>query len=204
MTALHARPRMNDSLLTRLSILIGIANPDDAISWERFYARYQSVVIAYCQSKGLNREDANDVSQRVFIQIAEDIGGFQHTGKPGSFRSWLFQATRWRIVDLFRKKNPAAPGDDLDDEHPAPSDTDEVWQTEWKKAWLARALEELCKRVKPHQYQAFVQVELEGMDPADVARFHGVSRTTVYIWSHRFRRHLRQIMDKFDRANKWL
>jgi RNA polymerase sigma factor (sigma-70 family) len=202
---------MSDTLLTRLSLLFRIRDPDDNRSWHQFHARYQPVVVGYCRSKGLNQEDADDVCQIVFVHVARKIADFRHSGKAGSFRSWLFRVTRWRIQDRFRRNEstdqgraPQVSGDDPEfvdiESYPSAPETDPVWEKEWNKARLARALDELRGQVKPHQYQAFIQVELENVDPAEVARFHGVSRATVYVWSNRLKHRLKRIMDNFERG----
>jgi DNA-directed RNA polymerase specialized sigma24 family protein len=38
------------------------------------------------------------------LAVAKKISEFEHAGRRGSFRAWLYQQTRWRIADQFRDR----------------------------------------------------------------------------------------------------
>src|SRR5882757_5746859 len=98
------RPISDDTLRTRVSLINRVKNLTDDRSWSEFFARYQHIVQSLARSRGLSEHEAEDVVQEVFKRIAETIGEFSLAPRPGSFRSWLFQLTRWRADDKMRQK----------------------------------------------------------------------------------------------------
>ena len=90
------RPIPDDTLRTRVSLINRVKNLADDRSWTEFFARYQRIVQSVARSRGLSEHEAEDVMQEVFMRVAETIGKFSLAPRPGSFRSWLFQLTRWR------------------------------------------------------------------------------------------------------------
>ena len=68
--------------------------------------RYSSRIYQLALRHTKNREDAEEVTQDVFRRVAEKIHEFESQPRPGSFRTWLSNLTRWRIIDKFRAQRP--------------------------------------------------------------------------------------------------
>ena len=110
----------------------------------------------------------------------------------GSFKMWLWNITRWRINDQFRrrKKDTAAAGDP-DGEDPrhalenypgnAGEEFEAVWEREWQKNVIKAAAERVKQKVTPKQFQIFECNVLRGMDAGEVRRKLGVSMAQVYL-----------------------
>ena len=62
----------------------------------------KKMVYYLCYDLTGNREDANDLSQDVFIKVFQSIQSFQGTGK---FSSWLYRITLNEFISLKRKRN---------------------------------------------------------------------------------------------------
>jgi RNA polymerase sigma-70 factor (ECF subfamily) len=93
---------------------------------------------------------------------ARKIEGFKYDPAVCSFKSWMLQLTRWRIINQIKKRErdkvrlaprlsgsgetPAPPLEQILD--PAGFDLESIWGEEWEKNLLAAALE----RVKPFCY----------------------------------------------------
>src|SRR5690348_12549719 len=97
-------PPADDTLRTRVSLINRVKDLTDDRSWAEFFARYQRIVQAIARSRGLSEHEAEDVMQEVFKRVSETIGEFSVAPRPGSFRSWLFQLTRWRADDKMRER----------------------------------------------------------------------------------------------------
>ncbi len=121
-----------------------------------------------------------------------------------SFKTWLFNLTRWRIQDQLRKRHP-----EITPLHRKPGDTDRtstierlpgpdaeqptaLWEAEWKQDLFARALEHLKTQVPEKSFQIFDLYGLQSWSAREVARSLGVSLTRVYVTKHRLAAQLKK------------
>lgn len=71
------------------------------------YEHFFPKVYRYVVSQLRNTEDAEDVTEEIFLKLVQGIGGFSWRGLP--FSSWLFRIARNEIVSHVRKaKNRGA------------------------------------------------------------------------------------------------
>jgi RNA polymerase sigma-70 factor (ECF subfamily) len=101
--------KLSDSpTITSTSLILRI-QARDQIAWDRFARVYTPYVYSLCRANGLQQPDAEDVTQNVLRSIVSGIGSYQRTG---SFRGWISQITRNRIVDHHRieQRIPTAEG----------------------------------------------------------------------------------------------
>lgn len=75
----------------------------DEAAWETFVARYGPRIFGWCQSRGLQVADAEDVTQNVLVQMTKSLAKFQYD-ESKSFRGWLRRVTENAIVDCFRER----------------------------------------------------------------------------------------------------
>ncbi len=73
---------------------------------------YGPGVYEWCRHSGLQAEDAADVFQKVFRDVAGVIGGLRGEIAGGGMRSWLRAITRNKICDYIhrRRRQPQAEG----------------------------------------------------------------------------------------------
>ena len=193
------------SVHTRPSLLFRLRDWQDAASWEEFYRLYHKLVLSLALRAGLNRAEAEDVTQDVFKRVAETIHEFESDPARGSFRGWLMNLTRWRVADQFRKRarhESAAPfrRDDATDDRtstmnrvpdantPAP---DAGWEDEWQRHVLDAALARVARRVEAKHFQAFDLFSRQGWPVLRVARELGMNPATVYVIKHRLTKQLK-------------
>ena len=98
-----------DSLPTRNSLLNRIKDLGDDASWRDFFETYWELIYNLARKAGLTDAEAQDVVQETVIAVSRKIAGFRTGAEHGSFKAWLLQQTRWRIVDEFRKRDKFAP-----------------------------------------------------------------------------------------------
>ena len=184
---------------TSLSLLEKVKVQDQS-SWERLVALYTPFVYYRCRKAGLQRADAADVGQEVFVAVARKIVGF-HRDRPGdSFRRWLGAITRTKILDAFRrmKHEPRVVGGlgvspRLDQMIAAESDVEEPEKDkEADRIIYRRAIELIYAEFAPLTWRAFWLVVVEGEHPRDVAADLGMSVNAVYLAKSRISRRLKQ------------
>ncbi len=91
---------------TRRSLVDRLVNWDDQKRWQEFFDTYWKLIYATARKSGLTDAEAQEVVQETVITVAKKIDKLKYDPAIGSFKGWLLQITRWRIVDQFRKREP--------------------------------------------------------------------------------------------------
>lgn len=180
---------------TRRSLLSRLKNWDDQTSWEVFFNTYWQLIYGVARKAGLNEQEAQDVVQDTVITVSKKIEQLKYDPALGSFKGWLLHTTRWRIMDQYRKREPASPAPnesherrtDMMDQIPDPAgiDLEKIWNAEWEHNLLNVALGSVKKQVKPRQYQIFDCYAVKGWPVHRVTKTLGVSAAQVYLAKHR-------------------
>lgn len=196
MSGLPAPQPVDDSLVTRASLLGRLKNWEDTQSWEEFTRTYSRLIRAVALKAGLTEAEAQDVEQETLLCVAKTIHEFESNPQRGTFKSWLFNLTRWRITDHLRRcgRGPAGPdpgvpatatGTSTTDRVPGPDNLGAEWDIEWKRNILETALARVGRRVKAKHVQIFDLYALRHWPAGQVARELGVTRVQVYLVCHR-------------------
>jgi RNA polymerase sigma-70 factor (ECF subfamily) len=172
-----------------------IKNWEDARSWEEFTQTYSRLIRAVALKAGLTESEAKDVEQETLLCVARTIHEFESNPARGTFKSWLLNLTRWRIVDQFRRRSPAAASALLSDATatstctvervPGPDNLDAEWEMEWKRNIVETALARVGRTVKTKHLQIFDLYAMRHWPAGKVAREMGVTRVQVYLVNHR-------------------
>jgi RNA polymerase sigma factor (sigma-70 family) len=193
------RPLSEDTLRTRVSLINRVKNLTDDRSWTEFFARYRRIVQSVARSRGLSEHEAEDVMQEVFKRVAETIGKFNAAPRPGSFRSWLFQLTRWRADDKMRERERQVwgklsnrpLGDGSGEGSPAPEHVQTQEELEANLAVEAHRhlIETLFKTIEhsvtPKQLQIFQLLVIDETPVEKVAELYQITPAAVYVIKHR-------------------
>lgn len=172
---------------TRHSLLTRLKQADDHDGWQRFFDTYAGVIHSLALRSGLNAAEADDALQETLLSVAKEMPGFRYDPARGSFKSWLFQITRRRIADQFRRRaRHQRECDDAFDrvsEMPDPNSDalSEHWESEWRDNQLHLAVERVKRKVSPRQWQMFDLVALQHWPTERVCDFLGVNRAQLYM-----------------------
>ena len=146
------------------------------------------------------------------LTVARNLKTFKTSPEHGSFRAWLLTATRWRIINQFKKRRPEewarierslddTKGTSIIDRQAAPHDAqfEAVWDQEWRDHVTQIALQALKGKVQPKHYQIFYLHTIRGKSVRDVTRMLGVTASQVYLVKHRlafaFRKEIERLRD---------
>jgi RNA polymerase sigma-70 factor (ECF subfamily) len=189
-----ARPEQ-DTLKTRASLLLRLADLNDSTSWREFFEDYWGLIYGVARKTGLSEADAEDVVQDTMSCLARKMPNFRYDPSKGSFKAWLLNLTRWRIVDhlrkrrdeLLRQKTDASSATNPIDQVPDPASLvpDAVWEEEWEVHLVNAALENLRRRVDPEKYQIFDFYVGKQWSAEKVAAHFQISVDQVYLAKHR-------------------
>jgi len=184
---------------TRKSLIERLNNWEDQRTWNEFYQTYWRLVYSVATKSGLTREEAFDVVQETIIAIARQVQKGQYDPRAGSFKAWLLQMTRWRILDVFRarKRQPSLSNQGNSESEDSQnlamerltSEKDNllegIWDREWRDNISSAALERVKAKVTPRQFQIFDCYVMKGWGVKKTAEALGINAAQVYLAKHR-------------------
>ena len=185
------------AIQTRATLLARIKDYEDHESWMEFYTIYSRLIYALARHRGLSHEEAQDVVVETIASAARHMPGFNYDRKVGSFRSWLLQMARWRIIDQYKRRPPhvvshskgsskGTGGGDSDVVFdPAATDVEKMWNAEWERCLLDRATDKARRNLNPKHFQVYDLCVKKEWEYEKVARFLSIPIEQVYLAKHR-------------------
>lgn len=177
-------------IATRRSLLERLPNLDDHAKWQEFFDTYWRLIYGVARKAGLTDAEAQDAVQETVLGVVRNIT--RYDAKAGSFKNWLLQLTRWRIVDQLRKRSPAHPpseGTKRDtatiDRVPDPARFDATWDEEWKRSLFETALDRVKRKVSAKHFQVFDCAVRKRWSAAKISTELKVNIAQVYLIKHR-------------------
>ncbi|MCB1211623.1 MAG: sigma-70 family RNA polymerase sigma factor [Verrucomicrobiales bacterium] len=192
---------------TRKTLIERLDNWEDWASWDEFYRTYSTFVWHVARKSGLSDDEASDVVQETFIGVAKNLQKKKFDTSIGSFKSFLLNQARWRILDQFRRRKKQQSReadlhfDDDDERRTAPIERcadpngmalEKLWEKEWRDKIMDIALRRVKALVSPRQFQIFSCYVLKGWSPERVKKELGVNAAQVYLAKHRVGRILKR------------
>jgi RNA polymerase sigma-70 factor (ECF subfamily) len=205
-------PRPTDpALQTRATLLQRLKNWQDQASWQDFFDTYWGLIYGVARKSGLSDAEAQDVVQETLVAVAKHMPAFTYDPNIGSFKAWLLNQTRWKILDQIRKRkavNMAEPraGDSETGTSPIEKiadpnsqEFDAVWEEEWQQKLLAAAIDNVKRRVDPQKYQIFDFYVNKEWPPEKVAHSFGIAIDQVYIAKHRITQAIKSEVERLEK-----
>src|SRR5262249_43351348 len=131
---------------TRQSLLLR-ARTGDAVAWEHLVGLYRPFIRQWLDRQAIAAHHGDDLPPDGVLILYQKLPGFEHAGRPGSFRSWLRTIARNRAYEFWRagRCRVQTPGgssflevlQQLDDPNSAPS---REWDAEHDRALCRRLL----------------------------------------------------------------
>ena len=193
---------------TRSSVLRAVADTGNEAAWSRLFNLYAGFVFSIARSKGLKAEDADDIVQVVFTDLARNLPTFKYDRSKGRFRSYLTGLVHWRVMDRLKegKRDTELKAAFLEEAQAAVTSADEGFsEREWQSAAVDEALRRIKPEVRPEHYAAFVASTMEGQDTETVMKLYDLSRDNLYQIRKRLTAKLREtvaeVLTEMDAPN---
>jgi RNA polymerase sigma factor (sigma-70 family) len=202
--------RSSELIPTRVSLLKRLPDLQDNATWEEFFEIYWKLIFGVARKAGLTEVEAEDVVQETMFALIKHIAGFKYDPAKGSFKTWLLNMTRWRIVDQFHKRLPVSNNQRAEDSttgtsiidkviDPKSEDLDAAWNMDWEKTVFAAAVQNMKKRADPRKYQIFDFYVRKEWPAEKVASTFGVSVEQVYLAKHRLTEMIKEEVKRMER-----
>lgn len=196
---------------TRKSLIDRLGNWEDQRSWDEFYRTYWRLIYSVALKHGLRPDEAMDTVQEVILSIARQTQKSQYDPRMGSFKAWLMNLTRWRINDQFRRRakdthlthgprhheRDTATFDRFPDTKPG--ELEKMWDVEWAKNLLDRAMARVKAQVSPRQFQIFDCYVVKEWSVSRVMAELDVSMAQVYLAKHRVGKLLKRELSELEK-----
>lgn len=183
---------------TRSSVIRAVANTENEAAWQRLFDLYAGFIFSIARSKGLKPEDADDIVQAVFTDLARKLPDFEYDRSKGRFRSYLIRLVHWRITDKLNviKSDTELKTKAMEAVKEMSAADRGFAEREWQQAALEEALRRIKPDVRPEHYAAFVASTVEGQDTETVIRLYGLSRDNLYQIRKRLTERLREKVEQ--------
>ena len=199
---------VDDSPMTRASLLVQLRDISNHSAWQEFMQLYGPVVYGFARKRGLQDADAADLMQDVMRSVSTAIGRLEYDRSQGTFRGWLFTITRNKVFNFLsaRRIRPQGSGDTATnrmlDTHPEANDGAETWEIEYQRRVAALAMARIKSEFQDNTWQAFVLTAVEGQPAPDVARQLGLSPGAVYVAKSRVLARLKEEVEALRRQEE--
>ncbi len=171
----------------------------DMRSFESLVNDYKDKVLRICYSYTNDLEDAEDISQEVFIEVYKSIKKFRGQSSIGT---WIFKIASNKSLDAIRKKKRIKRGEGLNTYieeikneqwmEPSTDDPASILIKEQRKELLYVGL----SRIPERQKEAYVLTQIEGMNQHMVSEIMGASVKSVESLVLRAKKKLKSVLEK--------
>lgn len=181
----------------------------DRSAWAELVGLEYRQVYALCRRLSGSGEDAEDLTQEVFLKVYSKLGTFDPV--RGNFRTWITTITRNQVVDHLRRTRNQRLTDSID----AAEEFDDGSNPEYSvrlcraladgrpsahedavRAELAESVERALRRLRPELREPVVLRDLEDLDYREIARVLSVPEGTVKSRISRGRAELARLLER--------
>jgi RNA polymerase sigma-70 factor (ECF subfamily) len=168
--------------------LVTEARNGNVAAFETLYDMFAGRVFRFFRYRVANAETAEDLTQKVFLKMIEQLPNYRNMGLP--FAAWLFSIARNTWVDDRRTDHPAAPLDDaveLASDQRGPEDrAADAYELDMVRQALARLTDD--------QREVIVCRFFAGLTPRETAAQMGRTEGSVRVLQHRALASLRGLL----------
>jgi RNA polymerase sigma-70 factor, ECF subfamily len=175
----------------------------DAAAWTELVAGQQRRVYALCYRFTASSQDAEDLTQEVFIKVYANLRSFDLA--KGSFHTWITTLTRNLLVDHFRRSRQQRVTDSLDagwdqgTDAPRADPIADPRTTPLQHAvqnQLQRMVQSALAKVSPELREAIILRDLQDMDYKEIAEVLAIPQGTVKSRISRGRAELARLLER--------
>lgn len=187
-----------------VSLLVRRCVAGDAVAWEEIVQRYHRRIYNICYRFAGNGDDAQDLTQEVFIKMYRTLGSYDVD--RGAFMTWVTTMTRNLLVDHFRKTKQDRVTDSLDG---APSEHEDAMPLSDRiqdkslppdarvaSRETGETVHRALEKLSPELREAVILRDLQDMDYREIATVLKVPEGTVKSRINRGRAELARLLQR--------
>lgn len=164
---------------TQASLILRIRDKDDQSAWRTFVDVYSPLIYGFCRMKGLQANDAADVSQEALIRIAKAVRTFDYDRSKGLFRDWVAMIVHNEIRRHLRRDN-RMPESTLEQDIPTNGISPE-WDEHFQRHIFETALLRCQQHFEKSTWELFEHSWLKKETVEHVAKKFQVGAEKIYV-----------------------
>jgi len=160
---------------------------------EQIVLRYRQPVYEFIQRRLTNHEDAEDLTQEVFLRVCADSFLEKVDPEKGRFRTILLAVTRRVIASYLRQelaqrrdRRRQVPLTDID----LPSDPPA--EGEFDRLWVSNLVSQAMDRMKNEPHLVPLKLQIQGKSYKEISEELGRPETDITNFIHRAKQRLRR------------
>ncbi len=169
--------------------LVDLSIGGDPQAFARLYDIHMDRVYRHLYYRLSKVEEAEDLTQQVFLQAWQSIRRYKRQGSP--FIAWLLTIAHNLIVDRHRAKKDSVPLEIDVVDHDRGVDPEWYTQAKLDQEHVRTAL----KKLKPEQQYVIAMRFLENIEYATIAKNMGKTEGNVRVIQHRGLQALRKVLE---------
>jgi RNA polymerase sigma-70 factor (ECF subfamily) len=186
--------RLNTSVDTDVQLVERCLKGDDA-AWEDLVKTHTRRVYAICYRFTGSDQEAQDLTQEVFLRIFRTLGSFR--AGEGSFTVWLTRLTRNLLIDHYRRTRLERNSESLEEQLPVLEEkTAMSARTEGLLAGreASELLSGALQKLSPELRETVILRDLEELEYREIAKILNVPEGTVKSRLNRGRAELARVL----------
>jgi len=161
----------------------------EEVSYSELFRRYLPLTLRWLRLYGVAERHRQDVAQEAWIRVYRNLESFD---AERQFEPWLMTITFRAACDHLKRADVRR--ERLSDAGEVEPEAGE--RREDRRIDAARTLEALLLKLSPEHREVILMVDIEQMDPPEVAAALGVPVNTVYSRLARARDHFQRALDR--------
>ncbi len=159
---------------------------------EKIYEIFAEPIFRYIFLRIGSREEAEDLTSRVFLKVFRRIKMYRESEAP--FSAWIFRIAHNELVDYFRTKKP--PFQSLDEVYDEPASSYYEPEIKLLQEEQQKRIVQALMQLTPEQREAVVLRYLEGFSIGEIGEIMGKGESAVRSLLSRALRRLNHIFLK--------
>jgi RNA polymerase sigma-70 factor (ECF subfamily) len=173
--------------------LVKKAKGGEPDSFGLIYDYYLTRVYRFVFLKVTNKEEAEDITQQVFMKAWEALPRFESEGSP--FVSWIFRIARNTVIDFYRtKKHNLSLDEGIGVDDVLENSPEDIFFQNQEKAQVIKALENLTDDQKEVVTLRFV----EGFSYKEISAITEKNQASLRIMQHRAIKKLKEVYKELE------
>ena len=175
-------------------LLIQKAKSGESGAFGQLYDKYLPAIYRFVFIKIGRKQDAEDISQQVFIKAWQNIGGYEFQGTP--FSSWVYRIASNAVIDYYRTYKGDVNIDTVPEDHFSEmSDVAERIDSAINMKHLRVAL----MKLEPDQQNVLIMKFVDDLSNKEIAEALEKTEGAVRVIQHRA---LKQLKNHVDEQHK--
>ncbi len=186
--------RMHDAQLTNDETqIIQRAIGGEKQAFGLLYEKYSNAILRYLFFRLTSFEEAEDMTESVFIKAWEALPSFNNLGRGVNFRAWLYRIAHNMLVDFLRAHKENLSIDAIGELPSKILIPEKVTEQKESKAELTRAIRQL----DDISLQVIMNRFIAGLDHRETAQIMGMSEGNIRVIQFRALIKLKEILGDF-------